>query len=183
MAASTWSKNVVVYLSPDGTICECCHPSRGDFDPAGELLVMWRNALGGSRDMYLVNSRDGANFSAPRKLGEGTWKLNACPMDGGGLAVSPSKVLTAWRRDTNVFLDEPGQPEKEIGAGKDIALALNGGRTYVAWVEGTKVEAWVDGKKQELAPSGAFPSLTSLPGGGVLAAWEQNGAIEIQRLP
>jgi hypothetical protein len=178
----TWSKNVAVYLSPDGSICECCHPSLA-ISPSGELLVMWRNAVGGSRDMYLVSSRDGASFSTPHKLGDGTWKLNACPMDGGGLAVSPSKILTAWRRDTSVFLAEPGKPEKQIGAGKDIALALSGDRTYVAWVEGTKVEAWIDGTKQELAGAGAFPSLTSLPGGGVLAAWEQNGEIEMRRLP
>ncbi len=23
----TWSKNILVYRSPDGSICECCHPS------------------------------------------------------------------------------------------------------------------------------------------------------------
>jgi hypothetical protein len=178
----TWSKNAAVYASPDGSICECCHPSLA-IGPAGEVLVMWRNALAGSRDMYLTSSRDGAAFAKPRKLGEGTWKLNACPMDGGGLAASSAKVLTAWRRDTSVFLAEPGQPEKQIGDGKDIALALNGDRTYVAWVDGAKVDAWIDGKMEQLAGNGAFPSLTSLPGGGALAAWEENGAIQVRRLP
>ena len=178
----TWSKNVAVYLSPDGSICECCHPSLA-IGPAGELLVMWRNAVDGSRDMYLATSHDGLTFAKPRKLGEGTWKLNACPMDGGGLAVSSSKVLTAWRRDTSVFLAEPGQPEKQVGSGKDIALALSGNRTYVAWVDGAKVVVWIDGKVEALAAQGAFPSITSLSGGGVLAAWEENGAIQIRRLP
>src|SRR6516225_6733017 len=55
---ATWSKNVSVYQSPDGTICECCHPSVA-IDASGEILVMWRNWLGGSRDMYLARSRDG----------------------------------------------------------------------------------------------------------------------------
>ena len=50
-AALTWSKNVLIYQSPDGTICECCHPSVA-IDKSGRILVMWRNSLGGSRDMY-----------------------------------------------------------------------------------------------------------------------------------
>jgi len=178
----TWSRNVAVYQSPDGSICECCHPSVA-IDAAGELVVMWRNSLGGSRDMYLATSHDGAAFSTPRKLGTGTWRLNACPMDGGGLAVSSAKTLTAWRRDADVFIAEPGQPERQVGTGKDVAVALSGKRTYVAWVNGSKVEVWIDGKLELLSNPGAFPSLSSLPGGGVLAAWEENGAIQVRRLP
>jgi len=177
----TWSKNMAVYLSPDGSICECCHPSLA-IGPGGELVVMWRNAVGGSRDMYLATARDGVTFSTPQKLGEGTWKLNACPMDGGGLAVSSSEILTAWRREANVFLDQPGRPEKQIGSGKDIALALAGEKTFVAWVDGTKVESWIDGELEQLSESGAFPSLLGLPDGSALAAWEENGAIQIRRL-
>jgi hypothetical protein len=178
----TWSKNTAVYLSPDGTICECCHPSLA-IGASGELVVMWRNALDGSRDMYLSTSPDGVTFGKPRKLGEGTWKINACPMDGGGLAVSTSKILTAWRRETNVFLAEPGKAERQIGSGKDIALAISGNRTYVAWVDGTTVDVWTDGKVEPLADGGAFPSLVSLPGGIVLAAWEEKGAVQVRRLP
>jgi hypothetical protein len=178
----TWTRNVLVYRSPDGSICECCHPSAA-IGADGDIVVMWRNSVGGMRDMYLATSRDGATFSVPRKLGNGTWHLNACPMDGGGLAISPSKILTAWRRETGVFLDEPGRPERQVGTGKDVALALSGNRVYAAWVDGSKVEAWIDGKTEMLSESGAFPSLTSMPGGGVLAAWEQDGAIQIRRLP
>ena len=178
----TWSKNAAVYESPGGSICECCHPSAA-IDSEGRLAVMWRNSVGGTRDMYIVTSSDGLNFSTPRKLGTGTWQLNACPMDGGGLAVSSSGILTAWRRDTGVFLAEPGQPERQVGTGKDVALALSGNRTYVAWVNGTKVETWIDGKVELLADTAAFPSLTSLPAGGALAAWEESGGIQIRRLP
>jgi hypothetical protein len=87
----TWSKNLMIYESPAGTICECCHPSAA-IDSEGQVLVMWRNWLAGSRDMYLVRSRDGLTFSKPEKLGSGTWKLNACPMDGGGLAASQERL-------------------------------------------------------------------------------------------
>ena len=179
---STWSKNIMVYQSPDGSICECCHPSVA-IDGAGKLIVMWRNSLGGTRDMYLATSLDGVNFSAPAKLGAGAWKLNACPMDGGGLAVSSGKVLTAWRRDSEIFLAEPGRAERQVGTGKDVALALSGNRTYALWSNGTRLEAWNDGKVEVLSTSGAFPSLVTLPAGGVLAAWEENGAIEVRRLP
>ncbi len=179
---ATWSQNVAVYQSPDGSICECCHPSVA-IDAIGKLVVMWRNSLGGARDMYLATSRDGVTFSAPEKLGNGTWQLNACPMDGGGLAASPDKILTAWRRNGDVFLAEPGQPERQVGTGKDVALSVSGNRTYVLWVNNSKLEAWTDGKVEVLSNAGAFPSLASLPGGGVLAAWEEDGAIQIRRQP
>ena len=179
---ATWSKNIPVYQSPDGSICECCHPSVA-IDGAGKLIVMWRNSLGGARDMYMATSRDGVTFSTAEKLGRGTWQLNACPMDGGGLATSSTKVLTAWRRDGNVFLAEPGQAEQQVGTGKDVALALSGNHAYALWSNGTKLEAWNDGRLEVLSDSGAFPSLCTLPAGGVLAAWEENGAIEIRRLP
>jgi len=152
-------------------------------DATGQVLVMWRNWLAGSRDMYLTRSRDGVNFSKPEKLGAGTWPLNACPMDGGGLAVSDSKVVTAWRRGENVFLDEPGKPETQIGTGKDIALAMAGDRSYVIWTNGTAIEYWTGGKTEVLSKAGAFPALTALPNGGLLAAWEENGGLQIQLLP
>jgi hypothetical protein len=178
----TWSKNAAVYRSPGGSICECCHPSVA-VDAAGGVAVMWRNSLDGSRDMYLATSADGASFASPHKLGNGTWKLNACPMDGGGLAVSGGKILTAWRRDGDVLLAEPGQGERKVGTGKDVALAVSGGRVYVSWINGSKLEVWKDGKVETLSGEGAFPALCGLPAGGVLAAWEEKGAIEIRSLP
>jgi hypothetical protein len=66
---ATWSKNVQVYESPSGTICQCCHPT-AIIDSKGEIHVMWRNALEGNRDMYVARSRDGgASFSAAKKMG------------------------------------------------------------------------------------------------------------------
>jgi len=181
-SGATWSKNVLVYQSPGGSICECCHPSAA-IRSNGEIVVMWRNSLDGSRDLYLATSRDGETFAPPRKLGMGTWQLNACPMDGGGLAVSGNKILTAWRREGHVFLAEPGHAEQQMGTGKDVALALSGARTYVAWVDTSAVKVWVDGEVETLSTAGAFPALLGLPGGEALAAWEEAGAIQLRRLP
>ncbi len=177
----TWSANVEIYRSPDGSICQCCHPSVA-VGPSGEIVAMWRNWLGGSRDFYLATSRDGVTFSPAEKLGTGTWPLNACPMDGGGLAVTSGKTLTAWRRDTGVFLAERGRPERRIGAGKDVALASDGARAYVAWTDGSKVELWSEGKTETLSNSGAFPALVALPEGGAIAGWEENGGIQLRVL-
>jgi hypothetical protein len=175
----TWAKNAPIYASPDGHICECCHPSVA-IDGAGRMLVMWRNWLGGSRDMYLAQSEDGVKFSGGEKLGTGTWPLNACPMDGGGLAVSGSKVVTAWRRGESVFVASPGQAEVKMGQGKDVALALDGDTARAAWTNGTKIESWVGGKTETLSEAGAFPAMVSLPGGGVVVAWEEAGTIAVR---
>lgn len=65
-AGATWSKNALIYESPGGTICQCCDPSIAAVAP-GEFAVMWRNCLGGMRDMYLLRLRDGKPASQPRK--------------------------------------------------------------------------------------------------------------------
>ena len=118
----TWSKNIAIYASPDGSICECCHPSAA-FDADGQILVMFRNWLGGSRDLYLTRSRDGVNFSKPERLGTGTWQLNACPMDGGGLVVVGGRIVSAWRREHDIYLASPGEKEVDLGSGVDVSIA------------------------------------------------------------
>jgi hypothetical protein len=181
-SGAIWSKNVLVYESPEGTICQCCHPSAA-FDNSGGLDVMWRNCLGGSRDFYLLHAGANREFGNPQKLGNGTWKLNACPMDGGGIAHEGARTVTAWRREGDLFLDEPGQPEQKLGEGKDITLAASYDRVAALWVKDSQLHAWIDGKTEVLAQQAAFPNLVALPGGGFLAAWEENGAIETRRIP
>jgi hypothetical protein len=179
---ATWSKNFLVYESPDGTVCQCCRPSAA-VSPAGALAVMWRNCLGGARDLYLVKAGDGRHFGAAQKLGEGTWRLNACPMDGGGLAFDGRHIVTAWRRDGSVFLDEPGQPEKKLGDGKDVVIAAAGGRVLVLWTSGGRLVSWGADEIHALSNDAAFPEIAPIAGGHFLAAWEENGGISVERLP
>jgi hypothetical protein len=181
---ATWSKNRLIYQSPDGHICECCHPSV-QVGHQGRVYVMWRNWLAGARDMYLAVSSDGGKTFRTQKLGQGSWPLNACPMDGGGLALNAhGSLVSIWRREHTVFAASPGEPEKEIGAGKDpaIAMATNGG-VYAAWSAPDGLKAIVPGNSQPLtlAPHGAFVSLAGA--GPVLAAWEDQGSIVIESLP
>ncbi len=133
---ASWEPDARIYQSPDGSICQCCAPSLA-FGPRGELAAMWRNAIGGARDPYISLSRDGGlTFGPAEKLGTSTWKLNACPMDGGSLAflrAEPEKPITVWRRDTMLYLARAGAPEESLGEGRDPAVAATTRGPVIAW--------------------------------------------------
>lgn len=176
----TWSPNRLVYASPSGSVCECCHPT-AVVGPAGMVAVLFRNSLQGSRDMYLVSSRDGGKtFNPAQKLGRGTWPINACPMDGGGLAVDATgEVVSIWRRDKQVFLARPGETERLLGTGKDPSVAVTKKGIYAAWTSGTAVVAISPGKIQPvtLDTKGGFAQIVALPAGSILAIWEAPNGI------
>jgi hypothetical protein len=182
-AGATWSKNLLVYQSPDGTICQCCDPSIVAAG-ADEFAVMWRNALGGMRDMYSIHLHNGKVASEARKIGAGSWKLDACPMDGGGMVADHGRLVTAWRRDDRVFLAEAAGAETELGKGKDVAIAVGKKGAYVTWVGATGIEIRRPGaaSSERIAPSGAFPALAALDDGSILVAWEHDGIISTQRV-
>jgi hypothetical protein len=104
--ASSWGENVKIYDSPDKTVCECCHPSVAS-DGKNNLVVMWRNWLGGNRDFYIAESTDrGDQFSPATKIGTRSWPLKACPMDGGEIiAVSDKGAFAIWRRQNENSAD------------------------------------------------------------------------------
>lgn len=172
---ATWAKNTLVYESPDGHICQCCHPSlAGNF-------VMWRNALGGSRDFYF----DTIPSSGPaQKLGQGTWVLNACPMDGGGIVKHDKLGIgTAWRREKTIYFAEPGQPERAIGDGKDPAITATSAGFWIIWDSPTGIRLERPNRSIEvLAATGAYPSIVA-HGSLVVAAWENGaGSIEVHQI-
>lgn len=182
-AGATWSKNVVIYESPERTICQCCHPSLAAGQD-GSVHAMWRNALGGDRDMYTAVSRDhGMSFGPAVKLGTGSWPLQACPMDGGGIAVrGDGRPVAVWRRKQEIFLTVQGEPEKPLGTGKDATLASGPGGLYVAWQAPQGVVLRRPGRSTEvvLDAEGSYPQLLAIPGGPVLAAWERKGELQVQ---
>ncbi len=177
----TWSANVKIYESPDGSICQCCHPT-ASVASDGAVEVMWRNAVDGSRDFYLVRSMDGKTFSKPQKLGEGTWKINACPMDGGDLTQVNGRTVSVWRRMDDIYVAEPGKPEMKVGPGHDVTAASAGKSLWLLYVQGGKAMLWNDGKTQQIGEDVTFPALTALADGRLIAAWEQGGAIVLKRV-
>ncbi len=130
----TWAKNQLVYRSPDKSICECCHPS-ALFDSQGNLAVMWRNSISGSRDLWMaIRAKGEAEFSPGKKLGLGTWPLNACPMDGGRiLALGDGQFASVWQRAGDICYAPLDGPELKVGKGRQPVAVTRGGLTTVYW--------------------------------------------------
>ncbi len=179
----TWSANRLVYRSPDSTICECCQPSA--MMTGKEVVVMFRNWIDGSRDMYLVTSADGGkSFKSPVKLGQGTWKLNACPMDGGDLSVgSGTDITTVWRRQNQLYLSKPGAEEAPIAQGRNASVAVSGTNTYIVWQnEGAIWLRRPQSEKPEALGTGRFPRLVALTDERAFCVWEEGGVLRGQVL-
>ena len=146
--------------------------------------VMFRNWLDGSRDMYLSISHDGITFSKPARLGSGTWKLNACPMDGGGLVMAQGRIVSVWRRDREIFIANPGEQERKIGEGIDVAVSAGAKGAFAAWATPDGIRALMPGRGSAITVSqkGSFPAIAGLSDGRAAVAWEDDGKIVAQVL-
>jgi len=180
---ATWSEDFLAYASPSGSVCECCHPSVA-VSAKGELAIMFRNHVGGARDLYLVRSAEGGPRAGPAvKLGQGTWLLDACPMDGGSVVFAgEGGPVTVWRRDKEVFLARPGAPEERLGEGRDPVVATApDGTTHVVWRRGDGLVASTgpQPRPRVLAERGQAPVLLALGDGSLLAAWQQDERVVV----
>ena len=136
--------------------------------------------LAGNRDMYLMNSKDsGRTFDKPVKLGNGTWPLDACPMDGGGLAADSSgRVTSIWRRKNDLYRCTSGEPETLLGRGMQGWAATGPGGIYLAWITARPgaVMALLPGSDEanQLADEGSDPVIAAAANGNgpVVIAWE-----------
>ena len=172
----TWSKNILVYASPDKTVCECCKPSVAV--KGKNLYVLFRNWLNGSRDLYLIKSSDGGqSFSKAEKLGVGNWALNGCPMDGGGLTLNRDRPVTVWNRKGTIYSCEPGKEEKELGRGRGCTIKNNNGRNVYAWVENSEVVVMNDKGQKNIIGKGNQPVLEAVNSNQVVCVWEDEKQI------
>ena len=173
----TWSKNKIIYKSPDSNVCECCKPSVA---MKGQLVVvMFRNWLNGNRDLHVIQSNDGGvNFGKAQKLGEGNWKLNGCPMDGGGLAINKNgEIQTVWRRQSKIYSATIGSPEKEIGEGRSCTLETLNSKNIYAWTENGEVVIIKPGGQKKILGKGSQPVLKALNNDHVICVWENEEQI------
>lgn len=172
----TWAANRRVYKSPGGSVCECCHPSI--VVAKGAVHVLFRNSLAGNRDMYLTTSTDGGKtFPPAKKLGQGTWKLDACPMDGGMLvAGGKGAPLTVWQRNGEIYSLSGGGRERLLGRGEQPWVAGSASGPVVVWTVGREGDLVVSGpgsrEPQKLASKARDPVVSSAPEGPVIACWE-----------
>lgn len=173
----TWAKNILVYASPDSTVCECCKPSV--IMKGNNVYVMFRNWLNGNRDLYLIkSSNSGKSFGLARKLGNGSWKLNGCPMDGGGLAIDNTGTPeTVWRRGGKIYAATPGMPEKEIGEGRSCSIETINNKNIYAWTENGNVIVLKPGGIRINLGKGSLPLVKALNNERVICVWENEKQI------
>ena len=176
---ATWQANVRVYRSPDGNVCECCHPSI--MVSADAVHVMFRNSLAGNRDMYVATSKDGGKtFATAKKVGQESWKLNACPMDGGMLTSGPKgSLVTVWRRNGEVFsAASTGGREQLLGRGEQPWITSSASGPVIVWTASREgdllVQSPANKQPQKLAGAARDPMVSSAANGEgpVIACWE-----------
>jgi hypothetical protein len=181
--AVDWSKNRLVYQSPDKLVCGCCKPNVAV--QGSEVVIMFRNWLNGSRDLYFTKSLDGGkSFAAAQKIGMDTWKLSGCPMDGGGLAIDASNVIrTAWQRKGMVYFCEPGQLEVNIGKGRNCAISGGGSNTVLTFQNNDTVKVVsLKNKNRVAVGNGGFLKSIVLPDNKILCVWEQDNMIKFKKV-
>jgi hypothetical protein len=169
-----WGSEVPVYASPDGTICECCHPTV-TIGPRGEIAAMWRNWLGGSRDLWAAVSTDGGRtFPAPRKLGTGSWPLKGCPMDGGSAVYdNAGKLLTVWRRESTVYSASLDGEETTVASpALQPVIAQVKGRTFIAYEQDGEVRLLISPPSSRSIGPGKAPVIASNADGTAYLSWE-----------
>jgi hypothetical protein len=187
----SWGENVQIYKSPDGTICECCHPSV-IFTPKGEVIAMWRNWLDGNRDMYRSISTDGGKtFSNGTKLGTGTWPLKGCPMDGGSLAAMDNETAFVWRREQKLFMTKQTAEETLISDSGSHPIVVPGSNGfYFIWQANGNLYRKAQGQADAtlLARNGAYASAAWVPDlKTAFVVWEgtseETTSIFVEKLP
>ncbi|MEO5647403.1 MAG: sialidase family protein [Chitinophagaceae bacterium] len=173
----TWSKNIMIYTSPDTTVCECCKPSVAV--SGKNIYVMFRNWLDSNRDMFVIQSMDGGNtFGKAQQLGNGNWKLNGCPMDGGNLAINNmGNLQTVWRRKTKIYAATPGNAENEIGAGKGCTMETVNGKNVYAWIENGEIVFIKPGGEKKVLGKGSQAVLKGVNDDHVICVWENEKQI------
>ncbi|HWB25329.1 MAG TPA: sialidase family protein [Chitinophagaceae bacterium] len=172
----TWQPNKIIYTSPDSVVCACCKPSVAV--KGGKVYVMFRNWLSGNRDLYLISSPDGgSNFGEAERLGETSWKLNGCPMDGGAIVLSEKdKPQTVWRRHDTIFACEPGKKEVEIGKGVGCAVENLDNKNVYAWNEAGNIICLLPGGVKKMLGKGVIPVIKAV-NNKLTCIWEDDGQI------
>jgi hypothetical protein len=141
----TWGENLLAYESPERNVCECCHPSIAC--NRDHVAVMFRNSLKGNRDMYVTLSSDGQPFGRAIKLDAESWRLNACPMDGGMIALDQGDQFEAiWMRSGSVYRFQSREAQEVLlGRGHQPWIAALGDRRAAVWTTGKRGDLQVLG--------------------------------------
>lgn len=176
----TWSRNINIYTSPDTTICECCKPNV--VMKNGKVYAMFRNWVKGNRDMYLIQSNDsGKSFGEAVKIGNGSWKLNGCPMDGGAIVLdNNAEPEVLFRRESMLYTARPGSPEKELAEGRNGSIALVRGKTAYAFGQKGNVILLMPGGIKKDIGKGSLPVIINFKD-QIFCVWENAKQVMFSR--
>jgi hypothetical protein len=146
---------------------------------------MFRNWLNGSRDLYLIRSSDkGRSFKGVQKLGVGAWKLNGCPMDGGGVFIDQSETVhTVWQREGTVYYCKPGEMETSVGKGRTCSIAGTTENAVISMQNRDTLKLVRLPQKNEITiGTGGFLKSIVLPDNKILCVWEQDNIIKFKKV-
>jgi hypothetical protein len=178
-----WSESKMIYRSPDGSVCECCRPTV-KMDEKGNPVVMFRNNIGGSRDLHYVKSTDGGKiFTQAEKLGIGTWQINGCPMDGGDMMVDEAgDLVTVWQREGEIFRTDSNNSEIRVGGGRTPTISGYKNITYTVYSNGDDILSMKTGDDLPLKIGvGSSPQVIALED-GALCFWVNSEGIQYLKI-
>lgn len=181
--STKWTPNRLVYKSPDGHVCECCKPNIAVANNG--IAIMFRNWLNGSRDLYVVRSANaGKSFSDAQKMGLDTWKLNGCPMDGGGIRLNASnQIQTTWQRKGEIYFAQGTDPEVYIGKGKTCSLTGNAQQAAIVYQNNDTLRmVTIPDKRATIIGEGNFIRSVRLSNAQNLFVWEQGDLVKYRLL-
>jgi hypothetical protein len=117
-------------------------------------------------------------------MGIDTWKLNGCPMDGGGIVIDAlNHINTTWQRKGNIYYAQPGEPETYIGKGRTTAIASSGTSTVITFQTSDTLKLMaLKNKDQIMVGKGGFLKSIVLPDNKVLCVWEQENKIKFKKI-
>lgn len=181
--SNKWLANRLIYQSADMHVCECCKPSI--VVSGNTVAVMFRNWLNGSRDLYTLRSDNGGkSFSDAQKMGLDTWKLNGCPMDGGGIRLNASnQIQTVWQRKGDIYFAQGADPEIYIGKGKTCSVVANSAQALITYQSlDTLKLVTIPATKTTVIGEGNFLRSVQLPGNHNFFVWEQGDQVQYRVL-
>ncbi len=106
-------------------------------------------------------------------MGNGSWALKGCPMDGGSIVINKNgSPQTVWNRKGTIYACEPGKEESELGQGRSCTMETVNGKNVYAWVENGEVIVLKPQGVKNVLGKGQLPVLKALNNEHVLCVWE-----------
>jgi hypothetical protein len=133
----------------DARVCDCCQTAVA-IAASGPVLVYRDRSADEIRDISISRLVGGA-WTDPVTVHNDQWQINACPVNGPGIAADGNRVAVAWftaAQDTArvrvAFSDDSGATfdaaiRIDLGnpVGRVDVIMLDGSRALVAWLERT----------------------------------------------